>query len=212
MSSTLLSLTVAGLAAAAATVAGGLAAYAIARSTTRRLPTFSYFLLVAPLAIPEIVLAAALLYAAVGTGLRDTATALVLAYTLLGIPVVVIILTATFRNLDPIYERAALSLGASPRTVARTVVMPLVLPAVASAALFAFLKGFDDLAMAQFLGGARTVTLVRRMFADIRFEISPQIAAVGMLLLAATIVLLLLVRFANNRRGEEMRIGLAPPR
>lgn len=211
LSSTALSLTVAGLAAAAATVAGGLAAYAIARSRTRRLPTFSYFLLVAPLAIPEIVLAAALLFASVAVDLRDTATALVLAYTLLGIPVVVIILTAIFQNLDPIYERAALSLGAPPRTVARTVIVPLVLPAVVSAALFAFLKGFDDLAMAQFLGGARTVTLVRRMFADIRFEISPQIAAVGMLLLTATIVLLLLVRFANRRRGEEIPLGIAPP-
>jgi ABC-type spermidine/putrescine transport system permease subunit II len=49
------------------------------------------------------------------------------------------------------------------------------------------------------------------MFADIRFEISPQIAAVGMLLLTATIVLLLLVRFANRRRGEEIPLGIAPP-
>lgn len=189
LASTWLSAWMSVLAAVVATFIGSLAAFAIVRSRSRRIPTASYLLLTAPLVMPQIIFATALFYTLAPFRMLGTPMALILSYVVLGLPLVTIIMTAMFRGLDPMLERAAASLGATPAKVARTVVMPLAAPAILSALLFSFITGFDDLVMSQFLGSYNVVTLMRRLFENILFEVSPAVAAVGVLLIGCVIVL-----------------------
>jgi putative spermidine/putrescine transport system permease protein len=203
LDSTRFSLWVCVFAALIATAAGAMAAFAIVRSRNRRLTSGVYLLLVAPMVMPQVILAVGMYYTLAPTGLLGQPFAVLLSYVVISMPIAVVVLTAVFRNLDPLLERAASSLGASPVTVARTVVVPLVLPGLISAVLFGFITGFDDLVMAQFLGGFNAQTLVRRMYESIRVEVSPQVAAVGTLLIAAIVVVGLLMFLLTARRTRK---------
>src|ERR1700678_4059748 len=79
--------------------------------------------------------------------------------------------------------QAALGLGATPWGAFRQVTLPLIRPGVLVGALFAFITSFDELIVALFLSGSGAVTLPRRMWDDLRFEIDPTIAAVSTLTL-----------------------------
>lgn len=171
-------------AALVATVIAGFGAFAFARMKNPRVVVPTYLLLLAPMIVPQVILAVALLYAFIPFQLTGTATALIIAYTVIGVPLATVVLTTAFRGLDPQYERASASLGATPGKTTVRIVLPLVAPAIISALLFVFVTGFSDLVLAQFLGGTGAQTLERQMYRSIREEVSPQVAAVGTLLLA----------------------------
>ncbi|MEU0809934.1 ABC transporter permease subunit [Streptomyces sp. NPDC005970] len=199
--STVLSLWVSLAAALVATVVGTLAAYGIVRARGRRLPALTYLLTVSPMVMPQIIYAVALFFFLVPLGVLGTPTAILLADTVLALPYVVVVTTAVLRGLDPLHEKAAASLGASPLRVGRTVIAPLAAPGILAALLFAFILAFDDLLMGVFLGGPHTVTLQVRMYQNILFEISPKVAAVGVLLTTG-VLLLAGFTFLLSRRGR----------
>ncbi len=94
---------------------------------------------------------------------------------------------------------AAARLGATPWCVFRQVTLPLIRPGVLVGALFAFITSFDGLIVALFLSGSGAVSLPRRMWDDLRFEIDPTIAAVSTLTIALTASPLLIVHLARQR-------------
>ncbi|TYC24381.1 ABC transporter permease subunit [Micromonospora sp. MP36] len=201
LSSTYLSLTVAIAAAALATVLGVLCAFAVARTRLRKAGVLFYLLSMAPLVMPPIIYAVALFFLFARGGLLGTPTALVLAYTILGLPYVMITSQAVIRNIDPLYEHAAASLGANAARRARDILLPLILPAAISSLLFAFVMAFDDLVLGVFLGSAQTVTLQVRMYQNIQFEVSPKVAAVGVLMTFAMLFVGFLVMVTSRIRG-----------
>jgi len=85
-----------------------------------------------------------------------------------------------------------------------TVVLPIILPAVLSGAIFAFATSFDELVIAIFITGPGEITLPRQMFAGIREATSPIVAAVSVLTVVLSIMLLLLVE-AVRRHGQRVR-------
>ncbi|GAA2445752.1 hypothetical protein GCM10010191_73370 [Actinomadura vinacea] len=207
-SSTLLSLGVAVVAGLIATAVGVLCAFAVARWRRRRLATGVYLLSMAPLVMPPIILAVGLFFTFARIGLLGSPTGLVLAYVVLGVPYVLITSQGVVAEIDPLYERAAASMGASPWRRARTIVAPLIAPAVVSSFLFSVIMAFDDLVIGVFLGSAETVTLQVRMYQDIQFEISPKVAAVGVVVTSAMLLTGMLVMtfnrlglFGRARRG-----------
>jgi putative spermidine/putrescine transport system permease protein len=96
----------------------------------------------------------------------------------------VINVSATLYGFDEALEYAAMSLGASRWGAFRQVTLPLIRPGVLAGALFAFVTSFDELIVALFVSGTTAVTLPRRMWEGIRFEIDPTIAAVSTMLQA----------------------------
>lgn len=177
------SLAVAVTAAAIATVLGTLAAVALVRG---RVPLAGLFrsLLLLPMIVPAIVTAVAAFRVFSLLGLTDTLPGLGLAHALLGLPFVVINVSAVLRRTDPRIEAAARSLGASPWRAFRRVTLPLIFPGVAAGAVFAFLTSFDEVVVALFLTGIDSTTLPVQMWSGIRFEINPVVAAVSVLLVA----------------------------
>ncbi|QBX34059.1 ABC transporter permease [Paracoccus liaowanqingii] len=132
----------------------------------------------------------------------------ILAHATLGIPFVIITVTATLVGFDQSLNRAAASLGANPRTTFFKVTMPLILPGVVSGALFAFVTSFDEVVAVLFIAGPDQQTIPRQMWNGIREQISPAILAVATLLVIFSIALLTTVELLR-RRSERIR-GVTP--
>ena len=132
----------------------------------------------------------------------------ILAHATLGIPFVIITVTATLSGFDQSLIRASASLGASPRVTFFKVIMPLILPGVISGALFAFVTSFDEVVAVLFIGGPEQQTIPRQMWNGIREQISPAILSVATILVVISICLLATVELLR-RRSERMR-GVSP--
>lgn len=190
-------------AALLATVLGTLAALGLALA---RFPGQSLVmgLAVSPMIVPVVITAVGVYFFFAPLGLTNSFAGLILCHTALGIPFVVITVSATLQGFDRTMMRAALSLGANPVTAFRRVMLPLIAPGVAAGALFAFNVSFDDVVVALLLAGPEQRTLPREMFSGIRENISPAITAVAtiLILIAAT---LLAALEALRRRGARLR-------
>ena len=133
---------------------------------------------------------------------------IIMAHAALGIPFVIITVTATLSGFDQSLVRAAASLGANPRTTFFKVVMPLIMPGVVSGGLFAFVTSFDEVVAVLFIANADQQTIPRQMWNGIREQISPAILSVATLLVLVSILLLTTVELLR-RRSERLR-GLSP--
>ena len=132
----------------------------------------------------------------------------ILAHAALGIPFVIITVTATLVGFDNSLTRAAANMGATPTVTFFRVQMPLILPGVISGALFAFITSFDEVVVVLFVGAAAQKTLPWQMFTGLREQISPTILAVATILVAFSILLLATVELLR-RRSERLR-GMSP--
>ena len=133
---------------------------------------------------------------------------MILAHAALGIPFVIITVTATLVGFDHSLTRAAANMGATPTQTFFKVQMPLILPGVVSGGLFAFITSFDEVVVVLFVGAAAQKTLPWQMFTGLREQISPTILAAATVLVAISIVLLATVEMLR-RRSERLR-GLSP--
>ncbi|MFC6639275.1 ABC transporter permease subunit [Sulfitobacter sp. JBTF-M27] len=140
--------------------------------------------------------------------LTGTYLGVVLAHAALGIPFVIITVTATLVGFDNSLTRAAANMGAGPVTTFFRVQMPLILPGVVSGGLFAFITSFDEVVVVLFVGSAGQKTLPWQMFTGLREQISPTILAVATILIAVSVVLLFVVELLR-RRSERLR-GITP--
>jgi putative spermidine/putrescine transport system permease protein len=187
--STWLSLWVAAAVVVLATSLGTLAALGIARlPRSLRLPASA--LILSPLIVPVIVVAVGIYYSFARYGLVGSPAGLILAHTCLAAPFVVTSVGASLIGVEPSLEQAALSLGATPSGTFFQITLPLIRPGILVGALFAFITSFDELVVALFVSGSGAVTLPRRMWDDLLFQIEPTIAAVSTLTIALTVVLM----------------------
>jgi putative spermidine/putrescine transport system permease protein len=165
-------------------------------------------ILISPMIVPLIISAAGMYFFYSRIGLQGTYWGVVLAHAALGIPFVIITVTATLVGFDRSLTRAAASMGAGPMRTFFKVQMPLILPGVVSGALFAFITSFDEVVVVMFMGAAGQKTLPWQMFTGLREQISPTILAAATVLIAISVVLLALLEMLR-RRNERMR-GLSP--
>ena len=156
-------------------------------------------LLISPMITPVIISAAGMFFFYSSIGLGQTHLGLILAHTALGIPFVVITVTATLSGFDRNLTRAAASLGAGPLYAFRRVQLPLIAPGVISGALFAFATSFDEVVVVLFMAGIEQRTIPRQMWAGIREQISPAILAVATFLVVFATILLATVAWLRRR-------------
>jgi len=165
-------------------------------------------ILISPMIVPLIISAAGMYFFYSRLGLQGTYWGVVLAHAALGIPFVIITVTATLVGFDRSLTRAAANMGADPVTTFFRVQMPLILPGVISGGLFAFITSFDEVVVVLFVGSAGQKTLPWQMFTGLREQISPTILAVATILVAISILLLTTVELLR-RRSERLR-GMSP--
>ncbi|MGR3540759.1 MAG: ABC transporter permease [Hasllibacter sp.] len=192
---------------ALATVLGTVAALGLSRPEMPFRRTIMA-ILISPMIVPIIISATGLFFFYSATGLANTYPGIIMAHAVLGIPFVIITVTATLVGFDHSLTRAAASLGANPRTTFFKVTMPLILPGVISGALFAFVTSFDEVVVVLFVADFEQQTIPRQMWNGIREQISPAILAAATILVAVSIALLTTVELLR-RRGERLR-GISP--
>ena len=165
-------------------------------------------IMISPLIVPLIITASGLFFFFAKFNLVATYTGLILAHTTLGLPFVVITVTATLVGFDHNLTKAGAGLGGGPLRNFFKIQMPLILPGVISGALFAFITSFDEVVIVLFFGGPEQVTLPRQMWSGIRQEISPTILSAATILVIISILLLTTVELLR-RRTERLR-GVTP--
>ena len=176
-------------------------------------------ILISPMIVPLIISATGMFffYADIGNFLEGTVglgknfvgyIKVILAHAVLGIPFVIITVTATLVGFDRSLTRAAANMGANPVTTFFRVQMPLILPGVISGGLFAFITSFDEVVVVLFVGSAGQKTLPWQMFTGLREQISPTILAVATILVGISICLLTVLELLR-RRSERLR-GMSP--
>ncbi|SBR45757.1 ABC transporter permease [Halomonas sp. HL-93] len=190
-----------------ATVLGTVAALGL---SSRYMPARGVImaLLISPMIVPLIISAAAMFFFFSKVNLAQTYVGVILAHTALGIPFVIITVTATLSSFDTTLIRAAHSLGANPTRTFFKVVLPLVTPGVVSGALFAFITSFDEVVVVLFIAGPEQRTMPIQMWSGIREQISPTILAVATLLVLLSMLLLTTLELLR-RRSERLR-GVTP--
>lgn len=164
--------------------------------------------LISPMIVPLIISAAGMYFFYSRVGLQGSYWGVVLAHAVLGIPFVIITVTATLVGFDRSLTRAAANMGAGPVRTFFKVQMPLILPGVISGALFAFITSFDEVVVVLFVGSAAQKTLPWQMFIGLREQISPTILAVATVLVVFSIALLTVLELLR-RRSERLR-GMSP--
>ena len=165
-------------------------------------------ILISPMIVPLIISAAGMYFFYSRLGLQGTYIGVVLAHAVLGIPFVIITVTATLIGFDKSLTQASANMGAGPVRTFFKIQMPLILPGVISGGLFAFITSFDEVVVVLFVGSAGQKTLPWQMFIGMREQISPTILAVATLMVAISIVLLTTLEFLR-RRSERLR-GMSP--
>ena len=186
-----------------ATLLGTVAAVGLASSEMPFRRTITALLL-SPMIVPLIIIAAGMFFFYTRFGLVGTFPGLIIAHAALGIPFVIVTVTATLVGFDRSLYNAGISLGTGPVRTFMRVVLPLIRPGVISGALFAFVTSFDEVVLVLFLAGPDQRTIPRQMFSGLREQINPTILAVATLLILVSICLLVTIELLR-RRSERLR-------
>jgi ABC-type spermidine/putrescine transport system permease subunit II len=143
--------------------------------------------LLLPMVIPGVALAVGMLALVRATPLWGTHLSLVIAHSVLALPVCYLVLRASLKQVDPNLEAAARGLGAGRWQVFRFVTLPLILPAVLATTLFALVISLNEVTLSLFVATRYTETLPAVIWPNLRFAISPLVAAASVVLLALSL-------------------------
>jgi putative spermidine/putrescine transport system permease protein len=185
-----------------ATVSGTLAAIGLRRLGIGGRLLRTVFL--APLVMPQLVLAIGIFIARDDLGLGPSLWTLVLGQTALAFPVVVVITSAGLSGVDPALSRASASLGHPwPSTIWR-VELPLIRRSVLAAFVLAFALCFDEAVLAFFLSPAGQATLPTQLWLASSEQASPAIAAVATMVMTFVLVLLVAAGWLGRQASANL--------
>jgi len=186
------SLFIALVASSVATVLGTMAGIAMQRwphGLTRFLP----FLVLTPVAMPEILLGVSLLlFFRQVLDLTLGLFSILVAHITFSLGFVAIIVRARLAGMDESIFEAARDLGASPWRTFRHVTFPLILPGILAGFLMSFTLSIDDFVITFFVAGVGVTTLPLQIYSMIKVAVSPEVNAVSTLLMALTLTLIAL--------------------
>ena len=169
--------------------------------------SFLMVVLISPMIIPLIILAAGMYFFYSYIGLSGSYTGLIIAHAILGVPFVVINVLSALNAYDLNLSKASTSLGANKVYTFFHVMFPIIKPGVISGWLFAFITSFDEVIIIIFLAGPEQRTIPRQMFSGLREQICPTLLAASTLLLVLSVFLLVSIQYlqrkADRQRGIE---------
>ncbi|HTN98740.1 MAG TPA: ABC transporter permease [Nordella sp.] len=170
----------------------------------------AYALLVSPILIPGTILGISTLILWDRMGVRGGLVLSVIGQTTYIASYCMLLILARLQRLDQSLAEAALDLGAPRIAVFFEIVLPFLKPALLTAAVLAFLQAFESYNTALFTIGNKT-TFTIFVAARVRLGLTPVINAVGVIMIAATV--LFAVLYEMNRRGylfklNRMQVGV----
>ena len=157
-------------------------------------------ILTLPLMVPIIMIAIGVFFLYAKLGMINTIVGLVMAHSMLAIPLVVIVVTAGLKSFDMNQELVARSLGASRARAFVMITLPQIRFSVITGALLAFLTSLDEVIIALFVSGGQNATITRRMFNALRDQIDPTIASISTCLIVVSVLLLVIAQVFGKER------------
>jgi spermidine/putrescine transport system permease protein len=157
-------------------------------------------LVAAPMIIPDIVLAIALLSFYTLLNMSLGLHSIVLSHAVFNIAFVCMVVRTRLKNFDRSIVEASIDLGASEITTFRRVTLPVIAPGVIAAALLAFTLSIDEFIIAYFTAGAGqgSTTFPMQIYAMIRFGVTPEINAIATIVIGFSFFLVLLSQRLNR--------------
>ena len=154
-----------------------------------------------PLILPEILTAIALLFFfyEIGVG-TEHKIALFTGHVLMTLPFIFLNVNTSLQGRDDSIELAARTLGASRYTAFRRVTLPLIAPGLSTGAVFAFIISFDTFGISFILKGTGSAPLPIQLFDYLRFNFTPEAAAVSTVSILMTLVLVVAADLLFGRR------------
>jgi spermidine/putrescine transport system permease protein len=159
-------------------------------------------LLLAPIMIPEVILGVALLLFIRWLQQPKSFALLVIGHVVLTLPYVLLIVQARLGAIRKEYEEAARSLGANPFQSFKEVTLPLLTPAIMAGMLFSFTISFDDITATLFWATTQNQTVPVKIFGMLRNSISPEINALGTVMIVLTIATPLLAGYLSRKLSK----------
>ena len=175
-------------ASAVSTVLGTMAGYAMYRYRMQLLPV----LVLAPIAIPEILMGVSLLIFFVMLNITLGMVSIVLSHIAFCVGFVAIVVRSRLAGMDESLTEAARDLGATPWQAFRLVTLPLIMPGVVAGALMAFTLSIDDFVITFFTAGVGSSTLPLQIYTMVKIAVTPEVNAVSTLLMLLTLALILI--------------------
>lgn len=175
-----------------ALVIGIPAAYALNRYRIT-LPGWLSTLFILPILVPEIVIGFSLLRSVTVQAGVPVWYALLIGHTLLVLPYVIRVISASLSSFDFSVEEAAISLGSHPAKTFFTIVLPNVRSGVIAAFILCFITSINDVSVSLFLTGPGISTLPIQLLAHMEQFFDPTIASVSVVLMLLTIVVMIIV-------------------
>ena len=176
------------VASALSTVFGTLAGIALHRFKLKLLP----FLVLTPIAIPEILMGVSLLIFFVLINMTLGLMSIILAHVAFCIGFVAIVVRARMQGMDDSLVEAARDLGATPWQAFRLVTLPQIMPGIIAGALMAFTLSIDDFVITFFTAGVGASTLPLQIYSMIKIAVTPEVNAVSSLLMLLTLCLIVI--------------------
>lgn len=168
---------------------------------TRRQSAFLDALLFAPMIIPDIVLAIALLSFYTAISMTLGLHSIILSHVVFNIAFVAAVVRTRMRYFDHSMLEASADLGASEFTTFRRVLLPAIAPGVIAGALLSFTLSVDEFIIAFFTAGAgqSSTTLPMQIYAMIRFGVTPEVNAMATIVMLVSFTLVLLAQRADRQ-------------
>jgi spermidine/putrescine transport system permease protein len=164
-------------------------------------------LIMAPLFLPEIIVAVSLLMIVLAMGVELSLFTVILGQTVFCVPYAMSVLVSGFEGFDRSLEEASYDLGETAIGTFRRVTLPVVAPAIVSSLLVTFTISLDEFILAFFLSGTEP-TLPVYIWGQLRFAAKlPGVLALGTIMLVASILMLTLAEIL--RRRAERRTQMA---
>jgi spermidine/putrescine transport system permease protein len=195
-----LSLQIAALSAAVATILGTLIALALVRHDFRG-RSGTNLLVFLPMSTPEIVLGASLLALFLTMNVPTGYLTILIAHIMFNVSYVVVTVKARLVGFDRHLEEAALDLGANEWTTFRKVTLPLIAPGILAGALLAFALSVDDFVITYFNSGSE-VTFPLFVWGAARVGAPPQVNVIGTAIFVVALALMLVNVLVQTRRTK----------
>ncbi|MFJ3959240.1 ABC transporter permease [Arthrobacter sp. NPDC090010] len=158
-------------------------------------------LLSAPLILPEIVLAIAILslfaFAKVPLGIP----AMIVGHAVVGLPFALMTIRSRLSEADWTQFEAAADLGANERQIFRRITLPMLTPAIVSGGMLSFIVSMDNFIMSFFTAGPGATTLPLYIWGSLRVGLTPEINALSTMILAVSVLVLVLSQLITRKKS-----------
>ena len=129
----------------------------------------------------------------------DSWIGVVIAHVVMVVPFAVVLILVALTQVDRRIDLAARGLGATVRERAFKIILPNIKFAVLTAALLSFVLSWEEIGVTLFITSVNAVTLPRLMWMGLRDNIDPAIAAISVILIVITVLVLTLRVFFTRR-------------